>query len=314
MGHRDNGKKRQLMVIKNIKRYWPMYVMAFPGIAYLIINNYIPMGGVVLAFKNYNVRQGIWKSPWAGFGNFQYLFKTEDAFIITRNTVLYNLVFIIIGTALSFFISILLNEILNKFCSKIYQTTILLPYLISIVVVSYIVYAFLSMDTGLINKFLEGIGKDTVLWYNEAKFWPYILILVYCWKSFGFNTIIYYAVIVGIDTNLFEAAMVDGASKIKQIIHITLPSLKPTVIVMTILAIGRIFYSDFGLFYQVPMDSGALYSATNVIDTYVYRALFYIGDYGMSAAASLYQSVVGFLLVVGANALVRKLDADNALF
>lgn len=302
------------MVAKRIKRYWPMYVMAFPGIAYLIINNYIPMGGVVLAFKNYNVRQGIWKSPWAGLGNFKYLFRTEDAFIITRNTVLYNLAFIVLGTVLSVFISILLNEITHKVFSKVYQTAILLPYLISIVVVSYIVYAFLSMDTGLVNKALEAGGREGILWYNEVGYWPFILIFVHCWKTFGFNTIIYYAVIVGIDTNLFEAAMVDGASKIRQIIHITLPSLKPTVIVMTILAIGRIFYSDFGLFYQVPMDSGALYSATNVIDTYVYRALFYIGDYGMSSAASLYQSVVGFLLVIGANTAVRKLDADNALF
>ncbi len=310
----QNKQKRRPMAAKRIKRYWPMYVMAFPGIAYLVINNYIPMGGVVLAFKNYNVRQGIWRSPWAGLSNFKYLFRTEDAFVITRNTVLYNLAFIVFGTVLSIFISVLLNEITHKFFSKVYQTAILLPYLISIVVVSYIVYAFLSMDTGLVNKLLQAAGKEGILWYNEAGYWPFILIFVHCWKTFGFNTIIYYAVIVGIDTNLFEAAMVDGASKIRQILHITLPSLKPTVIVMTILAIGRIFYSDFGLFYQVPMDSGALYPTTNVIDTYVYRALFYIGDYGMSSAASLYQSVVGFLLVIGTNAAVRKLDADNALF
>lgn len=306
------GKRKN--VARVLKRYWPMYVMAFPGMLYLIINNYIPMGGVVLAFKDYNVRQGIWESPWSGLSNFQYLFRTQDAFIITRNTVLYNLCFIVIGTILAVFISVLLNEISGRFCSRLYQTTILLPYLISIVVVSYIVYAFLSMDTGLVNKMLERIGRDGILWYNEAKYWPFILVFVHCWKSFGFNTIIYYAVIVGIDTNLYEAAMVDGASKIQQIIHITLPCLKSTVIVMTILAVGKIFYSDFGLFYQVPMDSGALYSATNVIDTYVYRALFYIGDYGMSSAASLYQSIVGFILVVGANALVRKLDKENALF
>ena len=306
------GKRKN--VVRVLKRYWPMYVMAFPGMLYLMINNYIPMGGIVLAFKDYNVRQGIWKSSWSGLSNFQYLFKTQDAFIITRNTVLYNLCFIVIGTVLAVFISVLLNEISSRFCSRLYQTTILLPYLISIVVVSYIVYAFLSMDTGLVNKMLERAGRDGILWYNEAKYWPFILVFVHCWKSFGFNTIIYYAVIVGIDTNLYEAAMVDGASKIEQIIHITLPCLKPTVIVMTILAVGKIFYSDFGLFYQVPMDSGALYSATNVIDTYVYRALFYIGDYGMSSAASLYQSIVGFILVVGANALVRKLDEENALF
>ena len=291
-----------------------MYVMALPGILYLIVNNYIPMVGIVLAFKNFNVRDGIWKSPWSGFDNFQYLFKTQDAWIITRNTVLYNAGFIIIGTSLAVFIAILLNEIRKKAFLKTYQTVILLPYLISIVVVSYIVYAFLSMDTGLANHLVTRMGEKPILWYNEAKYWPFILTLVHCWKSFGYNTIIYYAVIVGIDTSLYEAAMVDGASTIRRIVHITIPSLKSTVIVMTILAIGRIFYSDFGLFYQVPMDSGAIYSATNVIDTYVYRALFNLGDYGMSSAASLYQSVVGFVLVVTANAVIRKIDSDNALF
>ena len=291
-----------------------MYVMALPGILYLIVNNYIPMAGIVLAFKNFNVRDGIWKSPWSGFDNFQYLFKTQDAWIITRNTVLYNAGFIIIGTLLAVFIAILLNEIHKKVFLKTYQTVILLPYLISIVVVSYIVYAFLSMDTGLANHLITWMGGKPILWYNETKYWPFILTLVHCWKSFGYNTIIYYAVIVGIDTSLYEAAMVDGASTIRRIVHITIPSLKSTVIVMTILAIGRIFYSDFGLFYQVPMDSGAIYSATNVIDTYVYRALFNLGDYGMSSAASLYQSVVGFVLVVAANAAVRKIDSDNALF
>ncbi len=291
-----------------------MYVMALPGILYLIVNNYIPMVGIVLAFKNFNVRDGIWKSPWSGFDNFQYLFKTQDAWIITRNTVLYNAGFIIIGTSLAVFIAILLNEIRKKAFLKTYQTVILLPYLISIVVVSYIVYAFLSMDTGLANHLVTRMGGKPILWYNEAKYWPFILTLVHCWKSFGYNTIIYYAVIVGIDTSLYEAAMVDGASTIRRIVHITIPSLKSTVIVMTILAIGRIFYSDFGLFYQVPMDSGAIYSATNVIDTYVYRALFNLGDYGMSSAASLYQSVVGFVLVVTANAVIRKIDSDNALF
>lgn len=182
------------------------------------------------------------------------------------------------------------------------------------VVVSYIVFAFLSMDTGLINSVLTRLGLDGILWYSETQYWPFILVFVNCWKNFGFNTIIYYAVIVGIDTSYYEAAMVDGASRIRQVISITLPSLKPTVIILTILAVGRIFYSDFGLFYQVPMDAGALYPVTNVIDTYVFRALFYLGDYGMSSAASLYQSVVGFILVLLANFIVRKLDADNALF
>ena len=300
--------------MRKLKRYLPMYIMAFPGIAYIIINNYVPMGGIILAFKDYNLRKGILKSPWAGLSNFQYLFKTQDAFIITRNTILYNVAFIIIGTVIAILTAVLLNEVIHKKVQKTYQTLILLPYLISIIVVSYIVYAFLSMETGLLNGVLQRLGHSPVLWYSERKFWPLILTFVHTWKGFGYNSIVYYAVIVGIDANLYEAARVDGASKIQEITNITLPSLRPTIITLTILAIGRIFYSDFGLFYQVPMDSGALYPVTNVIDTYVYRALFSLGDYGMSSAASLYQSAVGFVLVVTANALVRKIDRENAMF
>lgn len=288
--------------------------MAFPAVFYLIINNYIPMGGIVIAFKDYNVRKGIWGSDWCGLNNFRYLFMTSDAWIITRNTILYNLAFIVFGTFFAVFISILLSEIVKKSHSKFFQTVILLPYLISTIIVSYIVYAFLSMDTGLLNSFLQKVGKSWILWYAEPKYWPFILTFVHIWKSFGFNTIVYYATIVGIDTTYYEAARIDGASKLQEIFHITLPGLKSTIIIMTILAIGRVFYSDFGLFYQVPMNSGSLFETTNVIDTYVYRALFNLGDYGMSSAASFYQSVVGFILVVGANAIVRKIDSENAMF
>ena len=299
------------------------------------------MGGIILAFKDYNLRKGILKSPWAGLSNFQYLFKTQDAFIITRNTILYNVAFIIIGTVIAILTAVLLNEVIHKKVQKTYQTLILLPYLISIIVVSYIVYAFLSMETGLLNGVLQRLGYSPVLWYSERKFWPLILTFVHTWKGFGYNSIVYYAVIVGIDANLYEAARVDGASKVQEITNITLPSLRPTIITLTILAIGRIFYSDFGLFYQVPLGSGLLYSTTQTIDTYVYRsllelnnvsmssaasvfqaiidtyvywALFSLGDYGMSSAASLYQSAVGFVLVVTANALVRKIDRENAMF
>lgn len=298
-----------------LHKFLPIYTMALPGLIYLIINNYVPMAGIVVAFKDYNVRQGIFKSDWLGLTNFKFLFASADSWIIVRNTLLYNLAFIIIGTIFALFISIMLNEMKNRFFLKTYQTVILLPYLISMVVVSYIVYGFLSMDTGLINRaILEPLGIDPALWYNEPKYWPYILVIVHTWKNFGFNTIVYYAAIIGISPQLYEAAEVDGASKIKQIFHITLPGLKPTIIVLTILAIGRIFYSDFGLFYQTPMNSGMLFSTTNVIDTYVYRALFQLGDIGMSSAAGVYQSVVGFILVLISNGVVTKLDKDNALF
>ena len=308
LGHRARKLR------KVFQMSWPFYIMAFPAIFYLIINNYIPMGGIIIAFKDYNVRKGILGSAWAGLNNFRYLFMTTDAWVITRNTILYNLAFIVFDTIFSVFISILLGEIARKNHSKFFQTVILLPYLISIIIVSYIVYAFLSMDTGLINSFLKNAGQSRILWYTEPKYWPFILTFVHIWKSFGFNTIIYYATIVGIDSTYYEAARIDGASKLQEIFHITLPGLKSTIVIMTILAIGKIFYSDFGLFYQVPMNSGSLFSTTNVIDTYVYRALFNMGDYGMSSAASFYQSIVGFILVIGANAVVRRIDRESAMF
>ncbi|WP_084225508.1 ABC transporter permease [Paenibacillus pectinilyticus] len=289
--------------------------MTVPGLLYLVLNNYLPMFGIVIAFKNINFSKGIWGSDWIGFKNFEYLFKTEDAFIITRNTILYNVVFIILGTLLSIGIAILLNEIKNRFMTRLYQSIILLPFLISMIIVSYLAYAGLSLETGFLNKtVLPFLGMQEINWYQESQYWPYILTLIHLWKGIGFSSIIYFAAIIGIDEEYYEAAKLDGASKWHQIRHITLPSLTPTITMLTLLSIGRIFYSDFGLFYQITMNSGALYSTTNVIDTYVYRGLMGLGDIGMSAAAGLYQSVVGFILVLASNYLVGKFNKDNALF
>jgi putative aldouronate transport system permease protein len=289
--------------------------MTLPGLAYLLINNYIPMAGLVIAFKDFNYAKGIFGSDWAGLKNFEFLFRTRDAFVITRNTVLYNAAFIVINTVVSIATAIMLSEVTKKFMMRIYQTVILLPYLISIVIVSYLVYALLSVNAGFINKTLLPLfGKEAVSWYTEAKYWPFILPIVSLWRGFGFYSVVYLSSIVGIDRTYYEAAELDGASKFQCIRHITLPLITPVITMMALLAVGRIFYSDFGLFYQVPMNSGALYSTTNVIDTYVYRGLMQLGDIGMSAAAGLYQSLVGFLLVLGSNLLVRKVNPDNALF
>jgi putative aldouronate transport system permease protein len=212
-------------------------------------------------------------------------------------------------------VAIMLNEIKNKFAKSFYQSVILLPFLISIVIVSYLVFAFLSEDVGYLNKtILPFLGLDGVSWYNEAGYWPYILTFISTWKGVGFLCVIYLAAIIGIDQEYYEAATLDGANKWQQIIHITIPTIMPVIIMMTLLAIGRIFYSDFGLFFQVPMNSGALYDTTNVIDTYVYRGLMQLGDIGMSSAAGLYQSIVGFVLVLLSNYIVRKKSKDNALF
>jgi putative aldouronate transport system permease protein len=296
-----------------IRRFIPLYIMLIPGTIYLTINNYIPMAGLVLAFKKFNYSLGIWKSPFNGLSNFKYLFMGSDAALMIRNTLLYNLLFILLGTILSVTVAIMLGVIRSMTARKIYQTIILIPYLISIVIVSYIVYAFLSSDTGFINKTLLA-GKGTISWYTEPKYWPFILTFVFLWKNFGYNSIIYYATIIGIDPSLYEAATVDGASNWKKVVHVTLPGLKSTIITLTLLAVGRIFYSDFGLFYQVPMNSGPLLNVTQTIDTYVYRALLTLNDVGRSSSAGFLQSIVGFFVVFFSNWAVRKIDKENALF
>ncbi len=285
--------------------------MMLPGIIYLLINNYLPIGGLSLAFKKYDYSKGILGSAWNGLSNFKFLFGTKDAAMIIRNTLGYNFVFIVLGTVLAVAVAIILNEIRADLPKKIYQVFILIPYLVSMVVVSYIAFAFLSTDNGFINN---SILHKRVNWYMTPKYWPFILTFVNLWKSFGYNSIIYYATVIGIDTSLYEAAVVDGANRWQRILHVTLPGLRPTIITMTLLAVGRVFYSDFGLFYQVPMNSGMLYDVTTTIDVYVYKGLIILNDVGRSAAAGFFQSVCGFILVLTANFVVSKVDKDNALF
>lgn len=295
------------------KRWAPLYLMMAPGLIYLFINNYMPMAGLVVAFKNYNVVDGIFGSPWAGLSNFTYLFN--DAWTITRNTLLYNIVFIIINLILGIAFAIFICDIRSKACKTIYQSAILLPFLMSIVIVSYITFAFFSGDNGMLNKtILPFFGKEAINWYSESKYWPVILVIVNTWKGVGYGCLIDISSISGIDPSFYEAAELDGASKWKQIRYITLPSIMPSVITLTLLNIGRIFYSDFGLFYQVTQNSGQLYDTTNVIDTYVYRALLQSGNIGMASAAGFYQSIVGFACVLLANVVVRKLSPENAMF
>ena len=273
------------------------------------------MAGVIIAFKKINLKEGILNSPWCGFDNFKYLFATKDAFVITRNTILYNLAFIVFGTIFSITLALLLSELKSKKMSKFYQTVVLFPYLVSMIIVSYLVYAFLSENTGFLNNtILPALGLEKYAWYSKTKYWPFILVFVSIWKSSGYNCIIYLSAILGIDTSYNEAAMLDGASIWQRIRLITLPMIKPTILMLLILSVGRMFYSDFGLFYQVPQNSGALYPVTNVIDTYVYRALLQLGDIGMSSAAGIYQSIVGCILVIIANVVVRKYSEESALF
>ena len=276
--------------------YVPLFLMLLPGMIYLIINNYLPMYGITIAFKNLDYSKGIWGSPWVGLKNFEYLFKTKDAAIMIRNTLCYNLVFIFGGLVLALAIAVMMTEIGQMKIAKFIQPAICFPNMVSIIIVSYLVYAFLGANGFVNNTILHGNG---ISWYKKAEYWPYILVIVYFWKNAGYSAIIYIASIAGIDKSLYEAAKLDGASKMKQIFTITLPIIRPMII---------------GLFLQVPMNSGMLYSTTQTIDTYVYRALMELNDVSMSSAASVFQAVIGFSLVLISNLIVRKIDKDSALF
>ncbi|MDQ6418851.1 ABC transporter permease subunit [Paenibacillus sp. LHD-117] len=304
---------------KQLKRNQIFLLMVLPATLWFIIMKYLPIFGNLIAFQKFTyhakgIFHGIWSAEWVGLDNFKFLFQTNDAFIITRNTLLYNFAFIILGVVIPVALAIVVSGLTNKRMSKFYQTGMMLPHFLSWVVVGYFVFAFLSMDKGFLNNVLASLGVEPKMWYNEPAYWPFILILAQVWKTVGYSSVIYIAAIAGIDRTYYEAAVIDGASKWQQIRSVTIPHLKPLIIILTILAIGQIFHSDIGLFYQVPRESGLLFPVTNVIDTYVYRSMKEMGVFSMSAAAGLYQSVVGCILVLTANYAVRKISKDDALF
>lgn len=303
------------MNIKKILYYKALYIMMLPAIIFLLINNYLPMLGLVLAFKNFNFIGGVLGSPWNGLANFKFLFSTPDAFIITRNTLLYNMLFIALGLFFTVAFALALNEIINKKLSKVFQTILLFPNFLSWVVVAYIGFALMQANNGFLNKtILPLLNMSPVEWYSTPRVWPFILPLASLWKNVGYGTIVYMAAITGIDQGYYEAAVIDGASRWKQIRHITLPLLKPLMIILVIMAIGNIFRADFGLFYQFTLNQGQIRDVTNVLDTYIFRSLMNTNDYGMSTAAGLYQSIVGFILILITNGVVKKISPDKALF
>lgn len=303
------GKSRKWM------RYIPYYLMVLPGLIYLLINNYLPMFGIVIAFKKLNFSKGILGSPWVGLDNFKFLFASNDAWIMVRNTILYNIAFWIVGTVCAILLAVFINEVISQRAKKVYQTLVLLPNLMSWVIVSYLAFAFLSSSTGFLNNtVLPLLGIEPINWYAAKEKWPFLLVFINTWKGVGYSMILYLSALVGINKDYYEAAAIDGAGKVRQFFSITLPMLKPTIITTMILAIGSIFRSDFGLFYQVTKNSGALYDVTRTIDVYVYQALMERADYGMSSATSVFQSLVGFVLIVLANQLIRKYEENSALF
>lgn len=325
MNDLNNAINNQTIVAKtssffSFKRNVALYSMLIPGLVILIINNYIPMFGVIIAFKDYKFDgngfiSSLLSSEWIGFKNFEFFLKTPDAALITRNTLLYNFLFIALTLLTAVPVAIALNSLKSRFAAKFYQSAMFLPNFLSWVVVSYLAYAFFSSDMGFINrKILEPLGMGPVQWYGEAKYWPFILPIVQVWKNLGYNAIIYLAGITSIDTEYYEAAKIDGASPFQQVTKITIPLLVPLMITMTLLQIGRVFYADFGLFFQVTQNAGALYSKTLVIDTYVFNALRNMGDIGMSSAVGLYQATIGMILVLVSNYAVKKIDKERALF
>ena len=305
--------------VRTLRENFIFLLMVLPGAAWLILFFYIPVFGNIVAFKDYHITgegfiDSVMKSKWVGFDNFKFLFSSKDAYIITRNTVLYNLGFIFLGLIVSVGIAIIFSELRSKRVVKVLQTSMLFPYFLSWVIISFFTDAFLNVDKGLVNHILTSLGMKAINFYSELWIWPALLLFLGIWKGFGYSSVMYYATIMGIDPTYYEAATVDGASKWQRIRNITIPQLSPLITVLTILAVGNIFRADFGLFYQIPHNAGALYSVTNVIDVYVYNGLTKSGDIGMTAAAGLYQSVVGLILVLISNIFARRIDKNSALF
>lgn len=289
--------------------------MALPAVVIMILFNYVPMFGLVLAFKKFNFAKGIFGSDWCGLDNFKYLFLVgETAWKLTRNTVLYYIAFTITGTVGSVMLAIGINEMVLKKTGRMFQSFMILPTFISYIAVSFVVYAFLKNDTGMLNRLIVSLGGESIRFYQDDSKWPIILLIVNMWKQIGYGSVLYLSVLTGIDPNLYEAAAIDGASAKQKMWYITLPMLVPMVIIRTLMGLGRIMHSDTGLFYQVTKNSPALYDTTQVLDSYVLNAIMSSTDYGMTAATTFYQSIIGFVMVVGTNLIIRKISPDNALF
>ncbi|HHU73761.1 MAG TPA: sugar ABC transporter permease [Clostridiales bacterium] len=297
-----------------VKKYRIFLLMLLPAVIYTLIFSYGPMVGIILAFKKYTYAGGIFKSPWNGFKNFEFFFKSGQAWTVTRNTVLYNLLFIAFNTFLQMTVAILLTELKNKYFRKISQSIMFLPYFISWVIVSVISFNLLSYDYGFVNGIISKLGGTKINFYTTGVLWPLILTLFNAWKGVGYGSVMYLAAIMGIDTSIYEAAEIDGANVFQRIFRITIPLMAPTVMILLLLAVGGIFRGNFDMFYNLVGNNGLLYNYTDVIDTLTFRALITNKDFGMSAAVGLYQSVLCFITILAANKLVSVYSEDYTLF
>jgi putative aldouronate transport system permease protein len=313
-----------VIVLKSKSRFTrndaELVLISLPTVIWYVLFTYLPMFGIVIAFKNFrplpraSFITSLIKSDWVGIQNFKFLFATPDAWIMMRNTLAYNAVFIVLGIIVPVTLAIMISQLYSQRLAKVCQTAMFLPHFLSWVVVSYFLFAFLSTDKGLINRTIQSLGKDLITWYAEPKYWPYILVLLNMWKTVGYGMVVYLAGISGIDQSLYEAAIIDGATKLQQVRHITVPMLRPIMIIMFILSVGRIFSTDFGLFYNIPRNSGAIIGVTQTVDVYVYKALMSMNNIGFSSSAAFLQSILGFITITTANLIVRKIDPESSLF
>lgn len=296
------------------KKNRTLTLMALPAVILLFTFAYVPIVGLVIAFKDFRYDKGFLGSEWIGLKNFEFFFRSNDAWVVLKNTIVLNFLFISLTLVVSVIIALIMNEVRSRGVVKTVQTIMFFPYFMSWVVVGYLLYAYLHHDYGIINQLLSFFGLSDVSWYARSEYWPAILTFMYVWKMAGYYSVIYYAGIMGIDDTYYEAAALDGASRWQMVRKITLPMIKSLIIIMAILQIGRIMYADFGLFFNLTRDQGALYATTDVLDTYIYRALRVTGDIGIGSAVGCFQAVVGFILIMGSNLIVRKIDKDSALF
>ena len=303
-------KKRSLQSKNALQLYSLAAIPAF----LVFLFSYVPMFGIIIAFKNYRFDKGIFGSEWVGLDNIKVFLASDDFATIARNTVLLNLLFMALGVVAAVLLAVVLYEITSRKAVKTYQTILITPNFLSWVVVGYMAYGILNPSYGLLNQVITKFGGEAIQWYSEPKYWPIILAICSLWKGVGMSSIVYYASLMGIDASLFEAAKIDGANRVQVATKITIPQLVPVIIILQILALGNIFRADFGLFYQIPRDIVDLYPITDVMDTYIFRTMRVVGDMGMSSAAGLLQSVVGFILVMITNYISKKIDNDNALF
>lgn len=304
-----------------LKRRWSrddteLSLLAAPCTIWYLLFSFLPMFGIIIAFKDFKINgnfiNSIITSKWVGFENFTFLFTSNDAWIVLRNTLGYNLIFIILGIVVPVALALMIGQLHSKRIGRIYQTAMFMPYFLSWVVVSAVVWGFLSYDKGLANQVLEGLGGERVNWYMQKQYWPFFLVFLNLWKGLGYGMVVYLATITGIEPSFYEAAVIDGATKWQQMRYITLPIMKTVIVMMFIMSVGRIFYSDFGLFYQVPRDSNSLFNVTYTIDVMVYKSLK-SATIGMASAAAFFQSVMGCVTILVANAVVRKIDPESAM-